>query len=237
LNKNNNRNNMKAFHTSLILLLILSTLANAETPPELFRVSKVGADKSELLKVFEQVQLVEGRKGLKPENFEVFQRANEAEYLVYKMIWKYRDSAPSWGKQSEGGGSYGGGSGSSGRYLGADLKTLYWLQTEEPSVYVNDEKIRDLYVVPSDEIKSYTTMLGAQVSVRVLREAPAKEIPKDEFVQRLQAGETWTIPSYKTEECRKCYGDGKLSKMQGEGKCLDCNATGTSEVDLIVRWK
>ncbi len=211
----------------LSLLFLMPNLVSADNPVKEFRVSKVGADKTELLNVFAAVQSKEA--GV-PEAFEVLQRLSDTNYLVYPMKAVSRVVSSSSSSYGGGGGSY------TYNYSQPDRSTLYWLVTESPWNAVGGETISGIFAIKTGNVRTYTTALGAQKSVKELVEIQPPLLSRDEFVSRLRAGEEWTLESYRLEPCSRCFGDGKLSDLQGNARCPDCRGKGKVQVDLIVKW-
>jgi|GEM_PF-6818891 len=193
-----------------------------------FRVSQVGNDKSELLRIFKLIQ--DQDKKIPSTSFEVLQRLSPTEFLVYKLVTK--ESVVSSASASMGGG----GNVYSHAYTEPDLSTVYCLKLTSPSNAVDGEEIKNLSVILTEEIKTYETALGAQRSVRTYVDHRSSKLSKEEFVIRLKSGEEWTLLDYSKEACFPCGGDGVLSDFKGGGKCKDCNGSGSFQIGLLVKW-
>lgn len=193
----------------ILPLLLACLIANAKT--EEFRVSKVGADKTELLKVFAAVQKLEAGE---PQAFEVLQRISSTEYLVYALKWN----------------AY------SRTFGEADLTKLYWLKLSTPRGFVSNDTITGIFTESTGSIRTYETALGSSKSVREYQEIEPAMLTQDEFVSLLRMGRTWTLRIYRFEKCSRCFGDGKLSALQGNARCPDCHGRGIISIDLLVCW-
>ncbi len=198
-----------------------------------FRVSKVGKDKSELIKIFDAVnELKEGGDSIN-RGVKVVYRISSTEFLVYPKRWKN----VTWGGSSNRLGM--GGNTNTHRSLVVDRTKLYFLTTNSPLDLVTGESSSDIITYETGEIKDKhdNEALAGYGGVRVLKEAASlPAITKEDFVARLKLGESWTLPNYKTVDCRKCMGRGDMGKLRGNAKCTDCRATGKAPVDYIVVW-
>lgn len=113
----------------------------------------------------------------------------------------------------------------------------HWLKTLENYNFVDNESYK-LYIEKSEETKSYTTVLGANSTVRVLEEyKPVTPVPmtQDEFVEKLKSAQVWTLRNAHRTNCDACFG-GKLNSLKGGGTCRACNGSGEKVSDLVVKW-
>ena len=114
----------------------------------------------------------------------------------------------------------------------------YWLILLEPRSIADDEQIL-LNCIKSNETKEYASVLGANKTVKVLREIEAREpkiMTREEFIDRLKSGVSWTLKGFVEKSCNECFGDGKLSVMQNYARCGDCQGLGNITMDLLVKW-
>lgn len=44
-----------------------------------------------------------------------------------------------------------------------------------------------------------------------------------------------TVPTYKTQTCRRCKGSGQFSNYGGDTRCFSCKGTGVEEVESEQR--
>lgn len=120
--------------------------------------------------------------------------------------------------------------------------TLVCLHLDAATGEVDGEWIHGITCQTTDETFEYTTVLGAQRTVRIVRpiDEPAAHVAmtKDDFVKRLKRGETFYLPDYEKVSCGKCVGDGKLSALAGNGypECPDCAGKGHAIKGLLVKW-
>lgn len=224
------------FFYSLVLFTLAATFSaygDRDAPPEIFQVSKASKNKSELLQVFENVQRLEAKKEGKVLNYYVSQRLGPQKFLVYKMKWSGGTVTSSLGSVGGGGGSY-----SYGGYV-PDRSKTYLLETKTDRNVADGEKLTDIISAQSDEIFGYTATTGAKKSVRIIRELKSDEqslLTKEQFVERLKTGETWLLRGFKKEKCLDCFGDGKLSALQGGGTCKSCRGSGDIKTNYLVKW-
>lgn len=205
---------------------------------KVFRVSHVGSDNAQLLQVFAAVKTME--ETLPPKqgiNLHVIQRSSPTEFLVCKLQ-TYESISTSSLTSVGGGGGVGGSS-----YSIPDYSQTFWLRTESPKNAADGETIRNIAVIETPEVKTYTATLGNKRSVRVLVENPSRKAGRnfthEEFVMRLRNREEWTLKNFEVEDCRICFGDGKLGVLQGNAPCPECANTqdvGKAFVDWIIKW-
>ena len=201
--------------------------------PELvdFKVSKVGNNKSQLLEVFGIIQQNESDQP-KGTTFQIMQRIDQNNFLVYKFVTKTNVVSSSMASIA------GGGNVRSNSYLSLERTKVSYLKYNRGLDAVDGEKVKDLSVVLTKEIETYATAVGSMKSVRVYKEALNERniFSREEFVEKLRAGETWVIRSYLAEECFPCKGTGRLNQFNGGGRCDKCKGKGDLTKDLLVKW-
>lgn len=75
---------------------------------------------------------------------------------------------------------------------------------------LTDDTELDLVVTDTGEVYQYTSVLGAKKTVGIIKEAEDSLMSREEFISRLKAGESFTLPLKVGERgCKKCYGRGK----------------------------
>lgn len=209
---------------------------------ETFRVSRVGADKTMLLRVFQAVKDAEETKtkyGKKGRNsFRVMQRLSPTEFLVHQTE-TYYDPNPFARARS----SNRTGAATATASFRAGKSQVFLLKTQQPLNAVDGEWIRGITVNDTGAVHTYTATLGNLKSVRILTEdAPLNSqhtFTQEEFVDRLRNGETWTLKNFEEEDCRVCFGRGELSTFKGGGACPQCGDTahkGKGFIDYLIRW-
>lgn len=89
-------------------------------------------------------------------------------------------------------------------------------------------------------VYDFTTVAGSTRRVELFKEAVAKEDEeapeKEEFVERLKAGETFTVRTINPTGCAKCFGDGKLGASEKYEVCLDCGGSGEAITTWTIKW-
>lgn len=200
---------MRQIITTLPLIgVILWSCQNLEAQ-EVFEISKVGKDKSTLLKYFSVIEEKEN-KARKPHSLllEVAQKQDDKNYHVYLYNIHTRS------------------------------QTRYLLKLLDSKSYADNEKII-VYAKSVEGTSEYRTITGANANIRILQEfIPEQPIlfSQEEFVKRLKDGETWDLKGALNVPCAPCFGDGKKSNLQGGEKCMDCNGKGFLIKDVIVKW-
>ncbi len=217
----------------LALLLITWALLGAchaeRADIKVFRVSKTGKNKDLLLRLFEDIRSQEApKKWIGPNDFtmvlEVRQRVSPTTYLV---DWITGINHPDRRFFMQGG--------------------PYWYIAKKPLNKVDGEAFPCLGKV-TDEVKSYTTVLKAKKTVRVIKEVdesdlnlppPPPPLTKEKFLEELKSGKTWTVTF--VDNCKTCGGSGKLkSSLSRTRVCNSCSdgrfSRGRSRVTYSVRW-
>lgn len=203
---------------------------------ETFRVSHVGADKTMLLRAFSAVKdIEESKRGKKGRNsFRVLQRLSPTEFLVHQTRTDYSPNPFSSDKT---------GTAHRPASFEAYSSQIFLLKTQQPQSAVDGEWIRGIIVSDTGVVRSYKATLGNLKSVRILVEDaplnPEHAFTQEEFVRRLQSGETWTLKNFEEEDCRICFGKGELSTFKGGGACPQCGNTqhrGKGFIDYLIRW-
>ncbi|MEI6674632.1 MAG: hypothetical protein WCO57_05600 [Verrucomicrobiota bacterium] len=174
-----------------------------------FSVSKAGADKSELLKVFAAVQMQENPRQIGPPVYLVVQRISLRDFLVH-----VRD----------------------------DSGTLYWLRTKEDHDVADNERLQNVSAVLTGKTREYVSVLGAKKTVRELEEKEGengmekKELTKEDFLEKLKEGKTWTLSKFSKVKCFTCLGNGKFGALRNYARCQDCDGVGEVAADCLVKW-
>jgi len=198
-----------------------------------FRVSEAGKDKAELMRVFSAVQRFENRGKLNLEDFEVMQKINLREFLVYKKTWAKGGNGGMSGNQMDGRGFYAGGGGGKG----TDISTIYWLKTKEDHDVADGETLSNMVIVPTGKTREYTSVMGAKRTCRELTETGENMgFQKEEFLAALKQGKTWTLKDFSKSKCFQCGGTGKLGVMKNYAQCPDCKGKGEIPADCLVKW-
>jgi len=217
----------------LILALLLPFVASAEERPSVkFKVSEIGRDKSELLRVFFEVQRIEQvASGGLPRSFQIMQRLTKSEFLVHPLrirVHVIGDSASRMG---------GGGNVVANEYEEPVISLVYLLNTSSELELADGEFIRQIYAPETGETHAYNSVDGSKKTVRVLRQtAPPPLMTQDEFVAKLKLGRSWTLKDFRNVSCSQCFGDGKLSALQNHARCPDCKGKGGVMMDIVVVW-
>ncbi len=90
-------------------------------------------------------------------------------------------------------------------------------------------------VEDTGQLFEYTTALGANATVKVFRlagtSADLQQLTKDQFLERLKAGKTWTVTVPQvTSRCSFCRG----AKFVSGAPCPQCKGVGGEFVERIV---
>ena len=64
----------------------------------------------------------------------------------------------------------------------------------------------------------------------------APQFSKEQFIQKLKGGHTWTLPKFAELECKVCFGDGKLTGLRDNATCQECGGKGTYIQDWVIKW-
>ena len=107
----------------------------------------------------------------------------------------------------------------------------YWFIAKDPMNKVDGDTIECLAKI-TEEVKSYTSALNTQKSVRVIRELSVEDLnlpkrppalTKEKFVTELKAGKTWTVTI--KDKCKVCGGSGQLKSVSGKRSCKSCSSS------------
>lgn len=202
-----------------------------ENKVAVFLVSQAGKDKSELMRVFAAVQKLENAGNVKLEDYQVSQRINLREFLVYKKSWLGGVVASRGASSGNGGGvyCYGG--------MAADTSTTYWLKTKDDHDVADKESLSNIITAPTGKTREYTSVLGAKMTCREMAETDENvAFSKEDFLAALKGGKTWTLKNFSKSKCSQCSGTGKLSVMKNYAKCPDCKGNGEVVTDCLVKW-
>jgi hypothetical protein len=115
--------------------------------------------------------------------------------------------------------------------------TDYWFIALKPKDLNNRDRLKTDAEFTGNT-KSFRTESGETITVRVMKEVKSKPVPaftKDEFVQRLKAGETWNLTDFEERKCQACNGKGMIGAPAELEECSDCEF-GKITVDYIVKW-
>lgn len=213
--------------------ILLTTLCHADSQ-EVFRVSQVGSDKTELLKVFDAVNESARAKLSAFPGIHVDSVISSTEYVVYARKPKNTRVRTGDSQRLGMGGHTYTPSQKKEPALETDASQRYYLITKKPMNLAQDEKRSDIAIYETDQTKEVPGYFNSRL--RVVKEAPERPITKEQFVSDLRNGKTYTIPNYKEVMCRDCWGKGTQSKLDGGGRCSPCRGTGKTTVDLLVSW-
>jgi hypothetical protein len=213
-----------------ILILILCFPAALAQQVE-YNVSKGGADKEKLEKVFEAVRVLEEPPAARGEEYEVSWKVSPTEYVVFKRV-AFRDPVYADRLSSIGG--------SMGRdpiityTMRTKTDVSYLLKLKEPMEKADGEIIAGISTQTTEATK---TVDGITCRIIEQQDAPqAVAFTKEKFVTMLKAGQTWTLKGFEGNPCHRCLGDGKLSASEKEARCPDCKGKGSAKVDCLVKW-
>jgi hypothetical protein len=213
--------------TFVLLCISIIAFLHAEEPPVVFQVSKVGDDKSELNRVFERIKIGEDlilRKNahISSRVYEVSQKIDELSCLAYGCIGPIRSLS---------GATYG--------EYNVDTSVVFYIIATKKRNLADGEKIKDMLSVATDQTKDYMSVIGAKVTARIVKEIDEKDIPvftKDNFVEALKGGKTWTLQSFSETDCVDCFGKGKLGALKNYKPCERCHGKGKLTRDCLVKW-
>jgi len=196
-----------------------------------FRVSKVGADKTELVSVLDAVARLETKTDSKTEaqNYSVNRVIDKKNFLCHKMRKRYR--VISSGLSRVGGG--GGVSGS--EWEEPDTSRLYWVTTQKEQNVVDEEVIKGIIVLEAKEPKKLYDQTYRQL-IEVNLAVEASTYTKEQFIADLKQGKTWTLKDFATKSCATCLGKGNLGILRSYVKCASCEGKGSFKVDYLVKW-
>ena len=213
----------------VFVLLCVSIIAflHAAEPPVVFQVSKIGDDKSELNRVFEMIKnrenmILRNKAHFSSRVYEVSQKIDELTFLAYGCIGPIR---------SPSGATYG--------EYDVDTSVVYYIITTKKRNVADGEKIIDMDSIVTDQTKDYKSVIGAKVTARIVKEIDEKDIPvftKDNFVEALKGGKTWTLQSFSETDCMDCFGKGKLGALKNYKPCERCRGKGKLTRDCLVKW-
>lgn len=189
-----------------LLISVAPLLAADEVKPAIFKVSEAGKNKIALTEVFRAVQDQEMRLAV----------GAPTTFRVIQVLGPKRFLV---------------------RALDANNSRSLLLVTKEDHNVADDEVIRNIHARITEKTHAYESVSGAKTTVRIAEEiTPPPPMSQEAFVNLLKAGETWTLKEFKTEKCKECFGDGKLSALQKFAECGECSGKGEWKVDLLVTW-
>lgn len=195
-----------------------------------YNVSKGAADKKKLEAVFQAVRALEEDPPTR-EEYEVYRKISSTEYVVWRRI---REGKPLTDRYSARGLSLS----DEPPVIIYTTRTIrdvsYLLKLKEPIEKADGEIIAGI----NAQITESTRTL-AEGTIRVIEQAALADkvdFTKEKFVEMLKAGKTWTLTDFEKLDCRRCFGDGKLSVTEKEARCPECNGRGGSKVDYVVKW-
>ena len=189
-----------------LLISVAPLLAADEVKPAVFKVSEAGKNKIALTEVFRAVQDQKMRLAV----------GAPTTFRVIQVLGAKRFLV---------------------RALDANNSRSLLLVTKEDHNVADDEAIRNIYARITEKTHAYESVSGAKTTVRIAEEiTPPPPMSQEAFVNLLKAGETWTLKEFKTEKCKECFGDGKLSALQKFTECGACSGKGEWKVDLLVTW-
>lgn len=197
--------------------------------PVEFRVSAVGADKTEFLRVFQAVQAKVMKKEKEKENAE---RAKEnraaaskfTEYVVNQKINAHEFLV----------------------HIRHEPDALRWLITQK--IYnLADGDVLKIHTGRTGNTREYTTVLGAKKTVHEIQEEDVIEDVKSvkdakpkfseaDFIAALKQGKTWKLVDFSKTRCIKCFGRGNLGTLNQNAKCNACEGKGVIVSDCLVKW-
>jgi len=172
-----------------------------------FRVSKAGKDQSGLSKVFLAVQAQEELNKGKLGNSKFFKVVQRINMHEYIVNFGTNPN--------------------------------FWLVTNS-DIDIADGECLSMNIAPTGKTREYTSVLGAKVTLREYAQPKEEDLPpplsKEEFVDALKNGKTWTLKDFVTAKCFRCGGAGKLGALEKYAKCNDCGGKGTLVSDCLVKW-
>ena len=111
--------------------------------------------------------------------------------------------------------------------------SYYAMKIPSESSFADDEIVK-LHFVVTENVYTYTTVLGANATLKIaeaVEEEPTPPTPitSDEFIGRLRAGETFAVRKGDTEiKCKQCNGFGypMTGLRGGRPDCSECRGDG-----------
>jgi|GEM_PF-2482435 len=229
--------------TIILTLLAAPALLMAQARPTItFSVSATGADKTELRRVLEAVQELEGGKNDKTAaDFEVIQRIDLRNFLVYKKVWKERRAPVIGDSLSRIGGGGGVAGGGTYRVAEVDRSKVFWLITSRDHDNVADgEFLVGIIAIETGKTRETEEATGYPSTVRELKEKTDEAIAltpsQEEFVAALKSGKTWTLNNFTKTQCSRCNGKGNLGVLHENLRCPSCQGVGSLFSDCLVKW-
>lgn len=113
----------------------------------------------------------------------------------------------------------------------------YWLIPLERQEWSNRERIK-IDAEFTGDTKTFRDESGKDISFRVLKQVeskPAPEFTKEEFVERLKDGETWTLMHFEQRTCPNCKGKAMIRTEDEYIECGECHE-GKLSIDYVVEW-
>lgn len=111
-------------------------------------------------------------------------------------------------------------------------ESYYAMKIPSESPFADDEIVKSHFVV-TENVHTYTTVLGANVTLKIAEAAeeptPPTPITSDEFIDRLRVGETFAVRKGDTEiKCKRCNGFGfpMTGVSGGRPDCGECGGDG-----------
>lgn len=173
---------------------------------EQFNVSKVGKDKTLLMRAFNAVTEIENEKR---ENLgvaiEILQRVGEGHYH-FKFIYDRNHTRNMLVLLDD------------KRYADGQQLMMHLAKTEKVHEYTTvlgaKANIRVFEQTVPEKVEPFTRV---------------------EFLERLKGGEKWLLENFVAKNCSNCIG-GTRSALRGGGRCQTCGGTGKTLKDLEVIW-
>ena len=197
--------------------------------PVEFRVSAVGADKTEFQRIFQAVQAKVIKKE-KEKDYVAKAKENRAaankvtEYVVNQKINAHEFLV----------------------HIRHEPDALRWLITQKTYNLADGDPLR-IHATRTGNTREYTTVLGAKKTVHEIQEEelvegvkPVKDAkPKfseADFIEALKQGKTWKLVDFSKTRCSRCFGHGNLGALNQNAKCNACEGKGVIVSDCLVKW-
>ena len=155
--------------------------------------------------------------------YEILQRINAREFLVYRKSWRIErsfDGPPDYISET-------------------DTSVIYWLIGKKDRTLADGESLDGIDIEPTGKVRTYHSVSGADITAREIRERVAGEVPlfsQADFVAALKAGKTWELPGFSRVRCEQCGGDGKLGSLSKNSECEPCGGKGEFISSYLVKW-
>ena len=199
-----------------------------------FPVSRAGADKIELNKIYDAVAKIEISRKNQGVKFKMIQKIDSTHFVANPVIWE--EVVGQGGSLAAAGG---GGYGRSYKAQRVNTSRKVMVTTIKAREVAEGEMIYGGEFELADKVADIPLPGGDVMSLREWKETKEsvdKEFTRESFVVRLKGGETWILKNFAEKPCDDCLGKGDLGTLRSNKKCPACKGKGKRRVDYLVKW-